>query len=68
MQPETLEKMMRMIVPCRMQIEDVDGTWKLNQNKPDQARLRAADFVDAYGVGQEVRILAGLMRGANGQG
>ncbi|MEP2029814.1 MAG: FMN-binding negative transcriptional regulator [Paracoccaceae bacterium] len=68
MQPEALQKMMRMIVPCRMQIDSINGTWKLNQNKPDQARLRAADFVDAYGIGQEVRILAGLMRGANGQG
>lgn len=67
MQPEILAKMMRMIVPCRMQISGIDGTWKLNQNKPDAVRLRAADYVDAYGIGQEVRILAGLMRGANGQ-
>lgn len=68
MTPEILEKMMRMIVPCRMQINGVDGTWKLNQNKQDAVRLRAADHVDAYGMGQEVRILAGLMRGADGQG
>ena len=68
MQPDVLEKMMRMIVPCRMQINGVDGTWKLNQNKQDKVRLRAADHVDAYGMGQEVRILAGLMRGADGQG
>lgn len=68
MQPDILERMMRMIVPCRMQINGVDGTWKLNQNKQDKVRLRAADHVDAYGMGQEVRILAGLMRGADGQG
>ncbi|WP_299650997.1 FMN-binding negative transcriptional regulator [uncultured Tateyamaria sp.] len=64
MTPEVLDKMMRQIVPCRMTIEAVDGTWKLNQNKPDEVRLRAADYVDAYGMGQEVRLLAALMRGA----
>ena len=64
MTPEVLEKMMRQIVPCRMTIEAVDGTWKLNQNKPDEVRLQAADFVEAYGMGQETRLLAALMRGA----
>ena len=64
MTPHVLEKMMRQIVPCRMTIEAIDGTWKLNQNKPDAVRMRAADYVDAYGMGQEVRVLAALMRGA----
>ncbi|MEL6466415.1 MAG: FMN-binding negative transcriptional regulator [Pseudomonadota bacterium] len=64
MTPEVLDKMMRQIVPCRLTIEAVDGTWKLNQNKPDEVRLRASDYVDAYGLGQETRILAALMRGA----
>lgn len=64
MSPEILDKMMRMIVPCRMQITDVDGTWKLNQNKADDVRLRAADHVKGYGMGQEVQVLAALMRGA----
>jgi transcriptional regulator len=64
MTPEVLDKMMRQIVPCRMTIHAVDGTWKLNQNKPDDVRLRAADHVDAYGMGQELRLLAALMRGA----
>ncbi|MEL6451603.1 MAG: FMN-binding negative transcriptional regulator [Pseudomonadota bacterium] len=64
MTPEILDKMMRQIVPCRMTLTGVDGTWKLNQNKPDDVRLRAADHVDAYGMGQEVRLLAALMRGA----
>lgn len=50
-----MDKMMRAIVPCRMQIEAIDGTWKLNQNKPDEVRLRAADAVetDGLGVGQD---------------
>ena len=64
MTPEVLDKMMRQIVPCRMKIEGVDGTWKLNQNKPDDVRLRAADYMDAYGMGSETRDLAALMRGA----
>ncbi|WP_415404773.1 FMN-binding negative transcriptional regulator [Tateyamaria sp. SN3-11] len=64
MTPEVLEKMMRQIVPCRMRIEGVDGTWKLNQNKPDAVRLQAADHVDAYGMGIETRLLAALMCGA----
>ncbi|MFL4469191.1 FMN-binding negative transcriptional regulator [Tateyamaria armeniaca] len=67
MTPEVLDRMMRQIVPCRMKIEGVDGTWKLNQNKPDDVRLRAADYMDAYGMGSETRILAGLMRGADRQ-
>lgn len=59
----TLDKMMRMIVPCQMQVSGVDGTWKLSQNKPDAVRLRAADHMDGYGIGSEFRMLAALMRG-----
>ncbi|MEM6374093.1 MAG: FMN-binding negative transcriptional regulator [Pseudomonadota bacterium] len=68
MTPEVLDKMMRQIVPCRMAITGVDGTWKLNQNKPDAVRLRAADHMDACGMGVETRALAALMRGVDGQG
>jgi transcriptional regulator len=64
MDADALAKMMRMIVPCRMQIASVDGTWKLSQNKPDDVRLRAADFVEGYGQGAEIQLLAALMRGA----
>ncbi|WP_138935953.1 FMN-binding negative transcriptional regulator [Roseovarius arcticus] len=64
MTPEVLDRMMRQIVPCRMRVAEVHGTWKLNQNKPGDVRLRAADHVDAYGMGQEVRLLAALMRSA----
>lgn len=64
MTPDVLERMMRQIVPCRMRITEVHGTWKLNQNKPHAVRHAAADHVDAFGMGQEIRLLAGLMRGA----
>ena len=57
-----MERMMRAIVPCRMSIEDVQGTWKLNQNKPDEVRLAAADQVEAVGLGTELAGLADLMR------
>lgn len=64
MDPEALEKMMRMIVPARMRIDEVDGTWKLSQNKADDVRLRAADHMDSHGFGTEPGILAALMRDA----
>ena len=63
--PEVMEKMMRMIVPCRMQINSVDGTWKLGQNKPDAVRDAAADHIAGYGFGSEIDVLAALMRGAS---
>lgn len=60
MTPEVLEKMMRMIVPCRMRVDDIAATWKLGQNKPDAVRQRAAALVPG-GVGVELEALAGLM-------
>lgn len=62
MPPETLAKMMRMIVPFRFDVESVDGTWKLGQNKPDAARQSAAKHVQGYGIGQETALLAALMK------
>ncbi|WP_049641515.1 FMN-binding negative transcriptional regulator [Candidatus Rhodobacter oscarellae] len=62
MTPEALEKLMRQIVPCRMQVEAINGTWKLNQNKDDDVRLRAADAVTARGIGSELDALGALMR------
>lgn len=61
MPADVLERMMRMIVPCRLDIATVDGTWKLAQNKPDAARLAAAGALAAGGIGQEVGALAVLM-------
>ncbi len=58
-----LARLMRMIVPARMRIESVDGTWKLSQNKAGAVRLRAADRIAAQGIGAGTRDLAALMRG-----
>ena len=60
MSPDVLEKMMRMIVPCRMQVDDIAATWKLGQNKDDAVRERAAARVSG-GIGTELAALATLM-------
>lgn len=57
-----MDRMMRAILPCRLKISEVKGTWKLNQNKPDAARLAAASCIAQDGIGQEVETLANLMR------
>ncbi len=63
MSPGAMDKMMRMIVPCRMEVTGVDGTWKLSQNKPDEVRESAAEHAKAYGFGSEADIIAALMHG-----
>ncbi|MDE3028333.1 MAG: FMN-binding negative transcriptional regulator, partial [Paracoccaceae bacterium] len=60
-----MERMMRMIVPCRLTIRDVQGTWKLAQNKPETARLGAATGLEALGP-EGVR-LAALMRAVSNE-
>lgn len=64
MTPEVLDRMMRQIVPCRLQIIAMDATWKLSQNKPEDARLGAADALPT-GLGSELADLADLMRRAD---
>lgn len=64
MQAGILDKMMRMIVPCKMAVTGIDGTWKLGQNKPDAVRNAAAEQISTHGIGSEVDILATLMRDA----
>lgn len=54
-------RMMRAIVPVRLAVETVEGTWKLGQNKPEAARIGAADNV-AAGAGHELGHLSALMR------
>ena len=61
MDPDVLGRLMRAIVPCRLHVESVDGTWKLSQNKPDAVRLGAAGRVES-GLGHELGALARLMR------
>lgn len=67
MSDDALARMMRMIVPARLTIESIEGTWKLGQNKADVARDAAAKQVNAYGIGHETAILSALMLGATGE-
>jgi len=64
MSDDALARMMRMIVPCHMRVDEIQGTWKLNQNKPDAVRLRAADRIAEDGFGAELSLLQALMRAA----
>ncbi|GAA6180851.1 FMN-binding negative transcriptional regulator [Shimia sp. NS0008-38b] len=62
MSGDSFERMLRMIVPFRMTVQDVQGTWKLGQNKPAAVRQSAAAQMAAYGIGSESRELAALMQ------
>lgn len=44
-----MDRMKRMILPFRLQITTVDGTWKLNQNKTTAARAGVIAALDAQG-------------------
>jgi transcriptional regulator len=57
-----MERMMRMILPFRLQIAAVDGTWKLNQNKPAPARRAAAGALAARSAETPQAALSRLMR------
>ena len=69
-EPWTLDKnsedgtarLMRVLVPIRMTVRTVEQTWKLNQNKTPEQRLRAADGLEAAGFGHEVPELVRYMR------
>jgi transcriptional regulator len=55
-----MPRMLRMILPFRLRITGVEGTWKLNQNKPDDVRLRAAEALAKRDPGAQD--IAALMR------
>lgn len=58
-----MERMMRGIVPVEMSVEGIESTFKLNQNKTDDVRLRAADAIaEGRAAGQEHAALAAMMR------
>lgn len=66
MEPDALSRMMRMIAPVTMRIESIDGTWKLGQNKSEEARLGAAEGLESSAIGMELPALAELMRSPPG--
>lgn len=62
MTPGLVERMMRQIVPIELAISSVESTFKLNQNKPEAARLAAAEAVAASPHGHDMAGLSALMR------
>ncbi len=62
--PDVMTKMQRQIVPCRLDITQVESTWKLGQNKTDTARHAAADQLEQSTIGSNTPHLAALMRSA----
>ena len=64
MPEDALDKLLRAILPFRFEVQQDDGTWKLNQNKTDNARESAAQHVANSLIGQETGLVSALMRGA----
>jgi len=60
---DVLARLMRMIRPFRFDVTEVDGTWKLAQTKPAEARKSAARHLNSAQIGQETALLAALMMG-----
>jgi len=55
------DRMARAIMPVAMTIDDIQGTWKLSQNKPDSAREGAATGLGTSDIGAEIDDLRALM-------
>ena len=67
MPPQKMEAMMLGIRAFRFRIETIDGTWKLNQNKSDAQRERAASHMRHGVTGHETEALSRIMRGLGPQ-
>lgn len=61
MTKDVLHKLMRQIRPLALEIETIESTFKLGQNKPPEVRQRAAQKVASDGIGANVQDLAKLM-------
>lgn len=60
MTEETRARFLRMILPFRLDVEDIQSTWKLGQNKPEAARRSAAGALGT-GFGSDLAGLSALM-------
>ncbi len=65
MDQDIYQKMLRQIVPVKMQIREINGTWKLSQNKTDEVRHLAAKGVVENGIGSQLELLSALMKEAD---
>ena len=61
MPEDLMARMMRSLIPVRLEVEEVQSTFKLGQNKPDAVRLAAAEALGASGIGMETVVLSRLM-------
>jgi len=59
--PELSAKLQRQIVPIVMTVSDIQGTWKLAQNKPVEAREGARAGIAAARLGGDVDALVEIM-------
>lgn len=64
MDPESLVRLMRMLVPIRMEIREVASTYKIGQNRGNAARVAAAEHLQNSSNGLNTSELAQLMREA----
>lgn len=62
MSDEAVMRMMRMIVPFRMQIDAVESTVKLNQNKTAAQRAGAASGIAAAPIGMDAGRIAAMIQ------
>ncbi len=62
MSSDALNRLQRMIVPIEMRITQIDGTWKLNQNKERAAVEGAIEGLSTSDIGMEIGNLRELMR------
>lgn len=65
MNQEVYLRMQRQIVPIGLRLSDIQGTWKLSQNKTEDLRERAAKGVSRARIGSEIDQLVALMRSAS---
>ena len=66
MTPDVFDKMCRQIVPVAMEITDIQGTWKLSQNKPEDVREGAIKGLSESNVGSEIDHIRRLMEQITG--
>lgn len=64
MDADAFQKLERQIVPVRMRVTDIQGTWKLSQNKPDEAQTGAQAGIEAAPVGMNTKGIVEWMRSA----
>lgn len=64
MDQEVYLRMKRQIVPLGLRITDIQGTWKLSQNKAEDLRERAANGTSKARIGSDIDQLVALMRSA----